>query len=648
MDNEVYESQLDIDISPFQRAIQKATSIFKGLETTLDEKHELQIEINNLEGYINEMTREFLKLDEALSLGKGTTEMQMQWEFLKDRIDKNKEALRLLKDELNQVSSASDNTTQSAIKMPKIFKQMAMAVIGVRSVYSGFHKIISASLSQNAELSNKFSAIWQALGNAITPILQRVANAILTLFSYLNIFIKVLTGGKVDILGSAMATANKNTKATTGSLKEMNKQLAGFDELNNIDENTGSGSSGGGGASLGIADAFADVKLDTTWADRIQAFGEWMNEYWPSVVMGVAGFFTAMNFGATKMQSLGVGLLLGGIWLVLKGMYDILNNGDWTKGLTEIAIGIGMITIAVSILKGTFTAGFGILVALITYLAVMIIQNWDKIKEDTLRVLGNVKQAFIDIVDAMIYQWEGFKTTISNIIQAIKDWVVNKWNEIKQAWNTMVENIVTKWDNFKTNVVNKVEDIKTGIKNKIDSIKQYWTTLVDTVSTKWANLKTNIVNKFEEVKTSIKDKINGIIGFFEGLANRGVQAINKIITSLNRVKFNIPSWVPVIGGKNFGFNLSQVSQITLPRLDTGTNYVPNDMLAQIHKGEAVIPKKFNSDEYFGSNQELLDKLDQFMEIVEGIDLQPYVDITDVSQKVSKYQNQQVRIMGGAY
>ena len=647
MDNEVYESQLDIDISPFQRAIQKATSIFKGLETTLDEKHEIQIEINNLEGYINDMTREFLKLDEALSLGKGTTEMQMQWETLKDRIDKNKEALRLLKDELNQVSSASDNTTQSAIKMPKIFKQMGMAIIGVRSIYAGFHKIISASLSQNAELSNKFSAIWQALGNAITPILQRVANAILTLFSYLNIFIKALTGGKVDILGSAMATANKNTKATTGSLKEMNKQLAGFDELNNIDENTGSGGSGGG-ASLGIADAFADVKLDTTWADRIQAFGEWMNEYWPSVVIGVAGFFTAMNFGATKMQSLGVGLLLGGIWLVLKGMYDILNNGDWTKGLTEIAVGIGLITIAVSILKGTFTAGFGIVIAIITYLAVMIIQNWDNIKEGTLRVLGNIKQAFIDIKDAMVYQWEGFCRTISQLIENVKNWIVEKYNNIAYALKEIVDAMKYQWEGFKTFVANLWNTITTGIKNGWDAVKNWFTSGIETIKTKWNDLKTNMLNKFNEVKNGIKNNINGIIGFFEGLANRGVQAINKIITSLNRVKFNIPSWVPVIGGKTFGFNLSQVSQITLPRLDTGTNYVPSDMLAQIHKGEAVIPKKFNSEEYFGGNQELLDKLDQFMEIVEGIDLQPYVDITDVSQKVSKYQNQQVRIMGGAY
>lgn len=45
--------------------------------------------------------------------------------------------------------------------------------------------------------------------------------------------------------------------------------------------------------------------------------------------------------------------------------------------------------------------------------------------------------------------------------------------------------------------------------------------------------------------------------------------------------------------------------LTIPKLDTGTNYVPRDMLAVIHKGEAVVPAAYNPASSGGSNAELV-------------------------------------------
>ncbi|KGD52021.1 prophage tail length tape measure family protein [Burkholderia pseudomallei] len=44
--------------------------------------------------------------------------------------------------------------------------------------------------------------------------------------------------------------------------------------------------------------------------------------------------------------------------------------------------------------------------------------------------------------------------------------------------------------------------------------------------------------------------------------------------------------MPSIGGNAWGF--------TLPSFDVGTPYVPNDMIAQIHQGEAIVPAHMNS------------------------------------------------------
>lgn len=51
-------------------------------------------------------------------------------------------------------------------------------------------------------------------------------------------------------------------------------------------------------------------------------------------------------------------------------------------------------------------------------------------------------------------------------------------------------------------------------------------------------------------------------------------------------------WImaPGVGVEQYATGMSYLSMLAL---DTGTNYVPQDMIAQIHEGEAVVPKEFN-------------------------------------------------------
>lgn len=60
-------------------------------------------------------------------------------------------------------------------------------------------------------------------------------------------------------------------------------------------------------------------------------------------------------------------------------------------------------------------------------------------------------------------------------------------------------------------------------------------------------------------------------GVFNGIVQIAENAINYIVDSLNGMSFDVPDWIPVIGGKKFGFELSQVR---LPRLASGTVVPP--------------------------------------------------------------------------
>lgn len=69
---------------------------------------------------------------------------------------------------------------------------------------------------------------------------------------------------------------------------------------------------------------------------------------------------------------------------------------------------------------------------------------------------------------------------------------------------------------------------------------------------------------WEDVKNIFKNVFNGIIQLAE-------DAVNFIIDCLNTLSFDIPDWVPEIGGNSFGFNIDHVH---LPRLAQGTVIPP--------------------------------------------------------------------------
>ena len=69
--------------------------------------------------------------------------------------------------------------------------------------------------------------------------------------------------------------------------------------------------------------------------------------------------------------------------------------------------------------------------------------------------------------------------------------------------------------------------------------------------------------------------VNGMIGLFEGLANAVIRSVNEISRALNSLSFDIPSYVPNVGGQRFSFNVGYLSGITIPRLAKGAVIPPN-------------------------------------------------------------------------
>lgn len=64
------------------------------------------------------------------------------------------------------------------------------------------------------------------------------------------------------------------------------------------------------------------------------------------------------------------------------------------------------------------------------------------------------------------------------------------------------------------------------------------------------------------------------------------------------------------GGFDFGGILGSIGSF-LPSFDVGSNYVPNDMVAKIHKGERIVPAKYNNADYGSKTNQNLNVVNNF-------------------------------------
>lgn len=167
--------------------------------------------------------------------------------------------------------------------------------------------------------------------------------------------------------------------------------------------------------------------------------------------------------------------------------------------------------------------------------------------------IGAVVAAFILLYN----KCEWFRNAVDTIWEFIK-------NVFQVAYQFIYSNVI---EPFISKIMFLVEKM-IWLKDKFINIK-------DGIQNAWNGIGTFFKNIFSAIKDSFKSVINWIIDKF-----------NWFIRQVNKIKFPDWEWLGDLAGKGFNFK-------ELNKLATGTNYVPQDMIAEIHEGEAVVPKKFN-------------------------------------------------------
>ena len=303
----------------------------------------------------------------------------------------------------------------------------------------------------------------------------------------------------------------------------------------------------------------------------------------------------AIALGTAMLLELGVAavLFIAEVWAIGKALDElgqawqpVLAQEDTIsvaieKG-TELLIGIGIVTAALGVASvasvGLLPLAIALGTALLVELAAAFIEFCDSLIDVVLK-LTDLAPPLSDlnaILPGLKTDMDSFTAFMGDFANAVVEFTkVSAIAGIAATIDTVIDFFTTDpvkrmYDEV-TDQTEEFEDLIPALE-KINPLIAKATKLVGVYKTNMGSFESATGGSggfLNSIVDGAKGVINGLIGFFEGMANGVIKVINSLIKGLNKISFDVPDWVPGIGGKKFGFNISTISEVKIPRLATG-------------------------------------------------------------------------------
>ena len=479
------------------------------------------------------------------------------------KIEKQVADVEKLKSGFNNVGSS----IQGAVKH---VARLALGIFGIRSAFMFLRRASSDLAGYDKQYAANIEYIRYALTQAIAPVLQWIVRLAATLLGYINAIMQGWFGINLFARGSA-ENFNKMKAGASGvskAVKEIKKQLAGFDEINMLTDQSDTGTSAGAG---GVGMPSFDL---SAMQGDVPPWLQWIidnRDLILSILAGIAAGLLAIKLVAIGIQGLGIGVMVAGIVYTIQSLLKYLKDPSW-ENFGKVIQGIGIAIVGLGILIGNVPL---IVAGAIVLIVGTIIKYWEQIKGflqggiDWLKgksdwvhqmfgdTIGNIYDTFVENLQ-LILNW--FDMTFTNIkrifdglIQFIKGVFTGDW---QMAWEGVKKIFGAIWD---------------WIKNTLKTVLQI----------AWNTVKGVASRVGETISNVFKAIVNGVLSGVERVLNSPIRAINRLIGVINVVP---------------GINLSTLPTFNLPRLKVGGIInMPNKgtMLGSAIGGEAgregVIP-----------------------------------------------------------
>lgn len=466
-------------------------------------------------------------------------------------------------------------------------------------------------------LSEQWNTFKSVLGSSfiqvLTPVIQAlnmIMGKLILAGQYFQRFIYMITGVKPETKGTSTAISGLGNSLddATKKAKKTKKALEGlqsFDKLNVLNKSdSGDSDSDGGAGGMAVNDAydFSDITtatdaLDSTFEEidkKLQQMKTLFEAAWNSDVVQSFAYAAKeyIQFLYDFVVAMGTALFenLQLTWENIRlNVEETLSNITelWTLFWTDLGDTINeysqpIIDGMVGLFNSVWTDGVDPLIQQITKcwrdFTSILLELWKKYGKDILDDLGefvvktielfqsiwdNVLEPIITpFLETISWLWDkhlkGMIQNIGEFIAELIDGALKIYNKFIQPivmW--LLEKLSPAWSFLSSTVIGLLGSMFGFISDIVSSITRVLTGLIKFITGVFTG-------DWKKAWTGVKDIFKGIFDMLKSIVttpiNYIIDVLNGLIAGINKIKFDVPDWVPVIGGKKFGFDIPKIQK----------------------------------------------------------------------------------------
>lgn len=525
------------------------------------------------------------------------------------------------------------------VKSAFIFNVISAGLRSIQQLTMKYIKTNDEARQAIAQLKGALLTLAQPLIEVIIPAFTILVNILTHIITAVSQLVSMLFGKTLKQSKDGAKALHKEANAIGAvgeAADEAAGSLAGFDEINQINTESAKGAGGAGTAGEEIVPDFGDWGIDEDLLGRLSEIADlvgligagfalwkigdmlpgvlgqiaqllggilmtvgglllfwnglmdaWENGVdWLNLIemigglaaaaLGLYTIFELLHPGWGKIAA-GIALVVGGLAMLVTGFHDAMENG-WNLQNTLLSIaGLLATGLGISLITGSWIP---LLVAgiLSVLLALTIATgHGEELLNGIREVIEGFKDFFVGVFTGDMEKaiggigkiFEGLKKTVFAVIDGLQDTLLGFLDWLDEKTGGKFHGIIEAAKGFVTTFF---DSVKETLGNLLDAVKQIFTGITQFL----AGVFTNDWDlAWEGVKNIFKGAWNGVVSLLEGAVNLIIKGLNWLISQMNKISFDVPDWVPGIGGKSIGVNIPSISEVQIPRLAQGAIIPPN-------------------------------------------------------------------------